>query len=147
MKGISLWQPWAQLVVLGEKQYETRSWPTSVRGRVLIHAAKKWNKDIYEFCQVQRFFCDVIGKCYLPIEPDNELGISSIPLGMIVGSVEIVDCLLVEKVPTLTDKERAFGDYTPGRYAWKLSDPVVFKRPIPCRGHQGFWDEALPEGL
>lgn len=39
-KAISLWQPWASLVVAGLKRIETRSWPLPA-GRYLIHAAKK----------------------------------------------------------------------------------------------------------
>lgn len=41
-------------------------------------------------------------------------------------------------------KELAFGDYSPGRYGWLLSNPVMFDRPIPAKGSQGFWkpDEA-----
>ncbi len=43
MKAISLWQPWASLLVLGLKRFETRSFPFpgAVRGqRVAIHASK-----------------------------------------------------------------------------------------------------------
>lgn len=46
---LSLTQPWASLVVLGEKQWETRSWPTKYRGELYIHAAKwfpTWAKDM-----------------------------------------------------------------------------------------------------
>lgn len=39
MYAITLYQPWASAVVLGLKQYETRSWPTNARGIVAIHAA------------------------------------------------------------------------------------------------------------
>ncbi len=28
MKAITLWQPWASLIAIGAKQYETRSWAT-----------------------------------------------------------------------------------------------------------------------
>ena len=40
IKAISLWQPWASLIVCGAKEIETRSWSTKVRGTVAIHAAK-----------------------------------------------------------------------------------------------------------
>jgi hypothetical protein len=40
MKCISLIQPWASLVLLGEKRYETRNWSTAYRGPLLIHASK-----------------------------------------------------------------------------------------------------------
>lgn len=41
MKALTLWQPWATLVALGVKTIETRSWSTSYRGPLAIHAAKK----------------------------------------------------------------------------------------------------------
>lgn len=41
MKAISLWQPWATFIAIGEKWLETRSWSTSYRGPLLIHAAKR----------------------------------------------------------------------------------------------------------
>ena len=43
-RAISLIQPWATLIVAGLKRYETRSWSTPYRGRILIHASKKLDK-------------------------------------------------------------------------------------------------------
>lgn len=40
IKAITLHQPWATLIALGAKQYETRSWPTGYRGLLVIHAGK-----------------------------------------------------------------------------------------------------------
>lgn len=40
MKAITVWQPWATLLATGQKHNETRSWKTSYRGEILIHAAK-----------------------------------------------------------------------------------------------------------
>lgn len=37
---LSVKQPWAALLVAGAKTVEVRTWPTSRRGPVLIHAAK-----------------------------------------------------------------------------------------------------------
>jgi hypothetical protein len=37
---ISSKQPWAALLVAGEKTVDVRTWPTPRRGRVLIHAGK-----------------------------------------------------------------------------------------------------------
>jgi hypothetical protein len=56
MKCISLHQPWASLVVVGAKRYETRHWSTAVRGQILIHAAKKWNRDLVETANSDPFF-------------------------------------------------------------------------------------------
>lgn len=33
-----------------------------------------------------------------------------------------------------------FGDFTRGRYAWILENPVMFEKPIPAMGSQGFWN-------
>lgn len=46
MKAITIWQPWASLLATGAKQYETRSWATSYRGPIAIHAAKKDISDV-----------------------------------------------------------------------------------------------------
>jgi hypothetical protein len=40
MKCISLIQPWASLVLFGEKRIETRNWSTTHRGPLLFHALK-----------------------------------------------------------------------------------------------------------
>jgi hypothetical protein len=37
---LSIKQPWAALLVAGRKTIEVRKWPTAIRGRVFIHAAK-----------------------------------------------------------------------------------------------------------
>lgn len=55
--------------------------------------------------------------------------------------MEIVDCVPVEEiVESLTERERALGDYSPGRFAWVLENPVIFDEPFPARGKQGWWN-------
>ena len=53
-----------------------------------------------------------------------------------------------EMMNKLTMEEKAFGDYTPGRFAWILQDPVLFKTPLPAKGSLILWefDEKLIEG-
>ena len=41
MKALTIWQPWASLLVSGQKKYETRSWATTYRGPIAIHAAMR----------------------------------------------------------------------------------------------------------
>ena len=48
MKCLSLKQPFANLLALGEKTVELRKWNTKFRGKFLIHASK--NMDI-EVCE------------------------------------------------------------------------------------------------
>jgi hypothetical protein len=141
MKCISLWQPWASLVVLGEKQNETRSWPTNFRGTLAIHAAKKpWN-------QLPFMGGGFLAYLHRALSA-HRIDLYFLPRGSIIGTVEIIDCVPVESLySTLAEQERAFGDYSRGRYAWKLANPVMFNKPIPCKGQQGFWTVELMEGL
>ncbi len=128
LKALSLTQPWAELVVLGEKQWETRSWRTSFRGRIAIHAAKKFPAWAIELAQ-SRYFVDVKNS---PIK---------MPLGVIVGSVEIIAMQSTDAMlDVLGHKEIAFGDYHAERWAWQLSEPIMLDEPIPCRGALGLWE-------
>jgi hypothetical protein len=45
MKALSIKQPWANLIVSGEKTIETRVWATPYRGRVLLVSSKTPNID------------------------------------------------------------------------------------------------------
>ena len=133
MKAITLWQPWAQLCVLGEKLVETRGYKTNVRGRVAIHAAKSDHSGILLHIPMKELaFFQQAGVC----------GIPGPPLGAVVGTVEIVDCRPLAKLAGTkydTPKERAFGDWSEGRWGWIMQNPVLFKKPIPAKGAQGFW--------
>ena len=42
--------------------------------------------------------------------------------------------------PHLTPLERAFGDYSPGRFAWRLWDVQRLPRPVAARGYQRLWN-------
>jgi hypothetical protein len=139
MKIISLTQPWATLVVTGQKRWETRSWLTHYRGVIAIHAASGFPKAARALCRRSPFF-----DC-LPVDAPHGL-----PLGAIIGFARIVRC-----VPTFNlnhdpdfagligERERAFGDYTDGRFAWELKHAGGIE-PIPCRGWQRIWN-APPE--
>jgi hypothetical protein len=143
MKAISLWQPYASLIVTGAKKIETRSWNTNVRGTVAIHAAKKKVDKEYESLFLMSEFQRGM-RPYLDVTHDNIRVVpNALPFGAIVGTVEITDCLPIEELyggRYDTDNERAFGDWSYGRYGWKLANPVIFKDPLPYRGRQGFWN-------
>jgi ASC-1-like (ASCH) protein len=42
---LSLRQPYAELVAVGRKTIETRTWNTNFRGKFLIHASKTIDKE------------------------------------------------------------------------------------------------------
>ena len=131
MKALTLTQPWATLIAIGAKSIETRSWKTNYRGLLAIHDAVGGYTDDVWFAKVEPFY-----SCL------RRAGIESrqqIPLGGIVAI-----CYLADIKPTgevhITQQERAFGDYTPGRFAWFLDDVTRLTPPIGVKGKQGLWD-------
>ena len=138
---LSLWQPWANAVVTPDilnnnqpiKLNETRHWATEIRGRVLIHASKKWDKSLRKIAEGWPFS-----------ERTGDLGIDANWFGAIVGSVEIVDCItseqwVLENLPATDDETLAqalMGNFLPERYIFKLANPVRFVQPIPFKGMQ-----------
>src|SRR5262245_49067606 len=115
-KALTLWQPWASLVVLGAKQFETRSWATSYRGRLVIHAGRRWSRQQQCLCAEEPFRSAL-----------REGGLAQpedLPLGLALGLVDLVEIFPVATVADhLNPWERAFGDYGEGRFAWQLANP------------------------
>ena len=132
MKALSLIQPWATLVLTGAKGFETRSWTTSYRGPLLIHAAKGFPVSARVFAHTEF----TLGR--LP---------ARIARGAIIGRVVLKTIHRAEIIaPTLTTLERLYGDYTPGRWAWELAEAEMFETPIPYKGALGLFEVALPVG-
>lgn len=137
MKAITVYQPYAFAIVARLKRYETRPRRTNIRGRVAIHAGKRdaWRTGILEkgtMPQIEKILSEAQGETRRP---------AHLEYGAVIGTVEIVDCVPVEEIiDTLTEQERLLGDYSPGRFAWVLKDPVTFDTPIPARGKRGWWD-------
>jgi activating signal cointegrator 1 len=158
MKAITLTQPWATLVAIGAKKIETRGWSTTFRGPLAIHAGKGLGPiggraGLYDLA-----FSDPDGYFYPALNQANVFCIDDLPRGAIVATCELVDCVQVlyewprnqvvsqRSRHILTDQECAFGDYSPGRYAWLLMDVLPLPEPIIAKGALGLWtwDGALP---
>jgi activating signal cointegrator 1 len=127
MKALTVWQPWASLIASGEKQYETRGWETKYRGPLAIHAGLgDMTKELYE---CNSFYRDALRGSSAP----------ALPSGAVLCIVNLVECLPVDSL-SLSQKELAFGDYSSGRFAWKLEVVERFEKPIPASGKHGLWD-------
>jgi hypothetical protein len=98
-RAISIRQPYAEQILRGKKKYEYRSMPTKIRGRVYLYASntpgpdEHWSK--------------------LKMEPGD------LPSGVIVGSVEIVDCV----------------EYGPRDYGYRLKNPKRYRKHIKPKQH------------
>lgn len=137
MKGLSLTQPWASLVAIGAKRIETRSWSTSYRGDVLIHAAKKFPAD---------------ARCLCPVEPFvDALGMAILHTGQVLAVARLVECFAFDArtaakiarrsyLGLLPAHEVDFGDYSAGRFGFVFEDVRPLSAPIAWRGALGLWD-------
>ena len=130
MKALTICQPYAQLIVRGEKRVENREWPTRYRGPLAIHAgvSREWlqPEDLVAF----------------------ELLHDPLVFGAVVGVANLVACLHIEAI-TLAKVEKRFPwirdhEHTNGTWCWVLEDVRRFD-PIPWKGAQRLW--TLPEGI
>lgn len=141
MKAISLWQPWASLMMLGEKKIETRIWTTKHRGPLAIHAASKMPASwLGQSRNTREFGEELSAVLHVDFE---KLGpaINKMPRGVILCVVNVISIEPTEKVVgDLPARERVFGNYDVGRYAWHTELMDVFTEPIPAKGNRLLWE-------
>jgi activating signal cointegrator 1 len=147
---LSLSPPYGTLITLLLKTIETRGWATAHRGLLLIHQTAApgpkgtTEAALWELCLSEPFRSALASK--------GVMSPSQLPRGKIVALVEVVDCLptagvrvngggpkYADWVHELSDQERAFGDYSPGRYGWILDKVRPLPEPIAARGMPGLW--------
>lgn len=136
MKAISLWQPWATLWLLSdpdEKIFETRHWYAGYRGPLLVHAAKKQDGEVKEFLSASGLIETLLYR--------HNMMVCELTFGAIIGKVDLVGCSEMSRMPEPSERERMFGNWESGRFAWERGPgPRLFKNPIPYKGSQGFFD-------
>jgi hypothetical protein len=139
MKTLTLTQPWATLVAIGAKKIETRSWSTNYRGPLAIHAAKGFSTWAKEECWDVDFCVPLNNAGYKIFDMDT--GATDLPLGAVIATCELVDVIRIYADTDIPGKpELMFGDYTVGRYMWKLENVVCLPEPIPAKGSLGLWE-------
>ena len=115
MKTLTVKQPWASLIVEGIKDIENRTWKTNYRGRILIHSSKMSEKGLP---------CEVLNSMqYSIVFTANSLNALVGENGVILGSVEIVDCVLNH--PSIWAEV--------GKYNWVLANPIKFEKTNPSQ--------------
>lgn len=140
MKAITLHQPWATLVALGFKKFETRSWPTKYRGELAIHAGK--SQQYIGYTLTDGIDVDGVQDISIAAYLVKHAPQAEFPLGSVLCIAELVNCIPMtfDFIHKQSRVERAFGLWQVGRFAWELEVTKVFVPPIPARGMQGLWD-------
>ncbi len=120
IRALTICQPYAELIVSGEKRVENRVWHTSHRGPLLIHAgaSRDW-LDTYR---------------HLP---------DSMDFSAIVGIVELTHVVPFQPGrnprPPRGFEWLAEDPHAEGPRCWILANARRFKRPIESAGAQGLW--------
>ena len=156
MKAITILQPYASLIACGAKKIETRSWKTSYRGKIAIHAGKNWPAIVTD--KTQRLPESIhLALCW----KGGYSRLDDLPMGSVIAIAELVDCqkvcgrislklgnergeiAVLENDTRITGYELEFGDLSYGRYAWILANARPIK-PVPAKGKQRLWEWENP---
>lgn len=141
IRALTLWQPWASLVAWRLKEWETRGWPLRYEGPIAIHAAKSEPAAVAEILRG-----GYPGQGIPEINAALGIPFAELPRGCVLALAWAGELLTAEEAAArISDREKAFGDYRPGRWAKKLDRVVELREPIPARGGQRLW-AWRPEG-
>lgn len=139
-KAISIKQPWAYLIACGLKDIENRTWKTKYRGKILIHTSSKSDNEPYQLFTDEQW--DEIEKNQMDPEVFNSYG----DLGMIIGEVDIVDCVINHEsiwAEKSIPQHSGFFDISRNKpiYNWVLSNPILYDKPIlNVKGKLNLWN-------
>jgi len=118
MPALSIRQPWAALILDARKPVENRTWPTSYRGPLAVHAGK--TADHRAASALRHHF-----------------GIRHIPRADERGFLGVVDLVDVHHSGTCRDRCSEWAE--PGCWHWSLTRPRRLTRPIPGSGRLGLF--------
>jgi hypothetical protein len=157
-KALTVWQPWASLIVMGAKPHEFRRWKFTdkphlarlVGQRVVVHAGSRPPR-LSEIDDVLQRIDDgesglnderalpLLNELRRYVEcKDREAILRLTPLAAAVGSAALGEPRSVIELfkDTIADSER-LDEHV---YGWPMNDPVQFAQPLPAAGAQGFWN-------
>ena len=134
MKTLSIRQPWASLIIKGFKDVENRSWRTSIRGEIAVHASASKTEDDWDDAIITVAVIRAIALSEAKEWLIKTIGeFDKLPRGVILGTVEITDC----------KRERTSPWHFDENWGFYLQNPKELKKPIPAKGKLGFWDFDL----
>lgn len=118
VRALSIGRPWAGLVARGAKDVENRSWRTTFRGLLVVHAPKSQDKEVAAFCTSRSL------EAPRGAEPTGFAGVVRL-----VGIDRGASTCHGECSPWAMDAPRH----------WRLVDARPFDEAIPWRGQLNLW--------
>jgi hypothetical protein len=130
MRILSVWGPWAQLLVLGIKDVENRGWTTAWRGPLAIHASKGGHTR----GEVSILLANLLDDGLIT-QAQSSLVAARVESdrGKVIGVVRVVGAEHWSSSPW----------WVKGQVAIKVAEPMLIV-PIPHRGEQGLRDYTMP---
>lgn len=124
MKAITICQPYAHLIAIGEKRVENRSWATEHRGPLAIHA----------------------GKSRKYLDPALGAKMPGLVFGAVIATCQLYCCVPIEQIDGIIEEDpERFGwlvdhKHVEGPICWVLENVYRKVEPFYCRGERGLWD-------
>ncbi|MCW5705461.1 MAG: ASCH domain-containing protein [Bradyrhizobium sp.] len=152
MKALTIWQPWASLVMAGFKPYEFRGWPAPryvVGQRIVIHAGSRAIKATEVRDLIEQLasgeFCGGLKLAAVTFLEDVLMRRRQLPLAAGLGTALLGEpqqsCdLWPDQFEGLSDSDRVEHS----NWAWPVSEVEPFEPIVPIKGHQGFWNWPYP---
>lgn len=145
MKALTIWQPWASLIMIGAKPWEWRGWPLPkwmVDHQVVIHAGARAVKADEIVDLIEEIYIgdtSLIAEKALPLLKNTPL--AGYPRSCGLGTVILRAPIRAADWAAEHDKSGLDSDRIDhSKWAWPVTDIKPFAQPIPCRGAQGFWN-------
>lgn len=148
MKALTVWQPWASLIIAGWKPHEFRGYPAprfAVGQRIVIHAGARPPKRgeiadlIHRLGSADDAWTTGLLAEALPFLERVMLSPGMLPLSAGLGTALLGQAVradqLVQPGITIADSDRLVHS----NWGWPLSEIERFEPPVPCKGAQGFW--------
>lgn len=129
MKALTVLQPWAWCIATGRKKIENRSWKTSYRGPLAIHAGKS-RKELE--------IPDHVWECWLSTKGLPRIKKANLIYGAVIATCNLVDCIPLAELGAWR-----WSGWEEGPFCWLLDNIVQLPEPIYMRGFQGFWEADM----
>lgn len=144
MKALTICQPYAHMIIVTrEKRVENRTWCTSYRGDVIVHAGKSREWLGNNFAHVE------IRKNRKLVKTTDWAG-NEMTFGAAIGIAKIIDCLHIEDIAEGKHDEQypwlREHAHLEGPWCWVLGEEVIkFIDPIPMKGKLGLFNVSAQD--